>query len=114
MDSGVTAMETILVLLHTESDGALGRSALETLGLARTLKLDLLTAVGLVCVLALEHVWHSRGLPRCAIENATRPSRATAGLPITRAPGALHSSVALPSASFQMLSPSLIEETYRR
>ena len=37
MDPGVTAMETILVLLHTESDGTLARSALETLGLARAL-----------------------------------------------------------------------------
>jgi electron transfer flavoprotein alpha subunit len=37
MDPGVTAMETVLVLLHTENDGALPRVALETLGAAQSL-----------------------------------------------------------------------------
>lgn len=37
MDPGVTAMESILVLLHTESDGSLGKLAFEVLGAARSL-----------------------------------------------------------------------------
>ena len=46
MDPGVTAMETILVLLHTESDGSLGRVALEALSAAKALGLPF--AAGLV------------------------------------------------------------------
>lgn len=46
MDPGVTTMESVLVLLHTESDGSLGKSAFETLGAARTLGMPF--QVGLV------------------------------------------------------------------
>ncbi len=37
MDPGMTAMETILVLLYTEGDGSLGKPALEALGAAKSL-----------------------------------------------------------------------------
>lgn len=40
-----------------------------------------------------------------------RPSRSTAGGPMIRVPGALHSSVATSPWSFQMLSLSPFDET---
>jgi len=58
---------------------------------------------------------YSSVLPRCSTEKTTLcPSDASSGPPMIRVSGALHSSVAAPSASFQ--SPSLVpfDETYSR
>ena len=60
-------------------------------------------------------ITYSSVLPRCSTENATRcPSGAISGPPMIRASGALHSSVAAPSASFQIPSLVPFDETYSR
>src|SRR5438552_14027190 len=58
---------------------------------------------------------YSSVLARCSIEKATRrPSGATSGPPMIRAPVTLHSSVDAPSVSFQIPSLVPVDETYSR
>lgn len=60
-------------------------------------------------------ITYSSVFPRCLAEKVTRcPSAATSGPPAIRASGALHSSVAVPSASFQIPSFVAFDETYSR
>ncbi len=60
-------------------------------------------------------ITYSSVFPRCLTEKVTRrPSAATSGPPTIRASGALHSSVAVPSTSFQIPSLVAFDDTYSR
>ena len=60
-------------------------------------------------------ITHNRVRPCSSITNAmARPFRAIDGPPTIRALGAVHSSVAVPAASFQIPSLPLLEDTYSR